>query len=359
MTTITRPYANAHQGFLDHEIPLWDSVKEIISEVMIQTLPTPNLDKALPVAGRATLRATPTKKSSGAKVIEDVVTSTTENESETFERVEQIIVDDLAGEKSYVRPNGEVYYARSWGEHSDIEVLRKSRELGSYVLLYGNPGTGKTAAVEAAFPDELYTILGSGDTEVSDLVGSYVQTPSGSFEWVDGSLTRAADEGKVLLIDEIGLIDPKVLSVVYGLMDGRKELVVTANPERGVVKAKEGFYVVAATNPNAPGVRLSEALLSRFTIQAEMTTDWALAKTLGVPNAAVVAAQNLSKKMENGETSWSPQMRELLAFSKNAEAFGTIWAVRNLLAAAPEIDRPVAADVFARVFGESVLPAKI
>jgi hypothetical protein len=142
-------------------------------------------------------------------------------------------------------------------------------------------------------------------------------------------------------------------------MDGRRELVVTANPERGTIKAKEGFYVVAATNPNAPGVRLSEALLSRFSIQAEMTTDWARAKALGVPNAAVVAAQNLSKKMENGETSWSPQMRELLEFRKNAEVFGTMWAVRNLLAAAPEIDRPIAADVFARVFGEAVLPARI
>jgi MoxR-like ATPase len=226
-------------------------------------------------------------------------------------------------------------------------------------MLYGVPGTGKTAMVEASFPDELYTILGSGDTEVADLVGGYVQTPSGGFEWVDGVLTRAASEGKVLLIDEIGLIDPKVMSIVYGLMDGRKELVVTANPERGVVKAQEGFYVVGATNPNVAGVRLSEALLSRFTIQAEMTTDWALAKKLGVPNSAVVASQNLSKKQESGEVSWSPQMRELLAFRDVAKSFGLKFAIQNLLASAPEIDRPVASDVFGRVFGEQMLPAKI
>jgi hypothetical protein len=213
--------------------------------------------------------------------------------------------------------------------------------------------------VEAAFPEELYTILGSGDTEVADLVGSYVQTPSGSFEWVDGVLTKSAIEGKVLLIDEIGLIDPKVLAVVYGLMDGRKELVITQNPERGTIKAREGFYVVSATNPNVAGVRLSEALLSRFTIQAELTTDWTLAKKLGVPQTAVVASQNLAKKMENGETSWSPQMRELLAFRDLAKIFGTKWAVQNLLASSPEIDRPVASDVFTRVFGEAILPAKI
>ena len=341
------------------EVSLWDDNKELFSEIAKPMGSTPELDKALPVSGRAVIRSAPTKKSAPKVVLPNGTEVIVTEEEEKLEPMPQDSVESIEGAEEYERPNGEIYYARKWGEHSDIEVLRKARGQNAYVLLYGNPGTGKTAAVEAAFPEELYTILGSGDTEVSDLVGSYVQTPSGGFEWVDGSLTKAAEEGKVLLIDEIGLIDPKVLSVVYGLMDGRRELPITSNPERGTIKAKEGFYVVAATNPNAPGVRLSEALLSRFSIQAEMTTDWARAKAMGVPNHAVVAAQNLSKKMENGETSWSPQMRELLEFKKNAEMFGTMWAVRNLLAAAPEIDRPVAADVFTRVFGEQVLPARI
>lgn len=312
------------------------------------------LDDLLPTAGRATIRS---KTGSGSG---STTATKLEGEAEPV-RLEETMetTTALEGEESYPRPNGDLYYGRKWGDNTDVEVLRKAREAGQYVMLYGVPGTGKTAMVEAAFPDELYTILGSGDTEVADLVGSYVQTPSGSFEWVDGVLTKSAIEGKVLLIDEIGLIDPKVLAVVYGLMDGRKELVITQNPERGTIKAKEGFYVVSATNPNVAGVRLSEALLSRFTIQAELTTDWTLAKKLGVPQTAVVASQNLAKKMENGETSWSPQMRELLAFRDLAKVFGTKWAVQNLLASAPEIDRPVASDVFTRVFGEAILPAKI
>ena len=268
-------------------------------------------------------------------------------------------VSALEGVEKYARPNGQDYYSRTWGEHTDIEVLRKAREANQYVLLYGAPGTGKTALVEGAFPDELYTVLGSGDTELSDFIGGYVQTPSGAFEWVDGSLIKSAEQGKVLLIDEIGLIDPKVLSAVYGLMDGRKEITITQNPERGTVKAKEGFFVIGATNPNAPGVRLSEALLSRFTVQVEMTTDWNLAKKLGVPATAVSVAQNLAKKQANGETMWSPQMRELLAFRDLVGIFGTKFAIANLLASAPEIDRPVVADVFTRVFGEECRPAKI
>lgn len=279
-------------------------------------------------------------------------------------------VESMEGEESYLRPNGTTYFGRKWGAHSDVLALRKARELTSavfggaagspmFALLYGSPGCGKTALVEAAFGEDVYTLMGTGDTEVADMVGGYVQTPSGGFEWVDGDLLRAAEEGKVYFIDEIGLIDPKVLSLVYGLMDGRRELTVTANPERGTVKAHPDFYVVAATNPNAPGVRLSEALLSRFTVQAEMTTDWNLARKMGVPTPLVTAAQNLSKKMNAGETSWAPQMREMLAFRDIAEGFGTEFAISNLLAASPEMDRAIVSDVLTRVYGEEHKPAKI
>jgi len=341
-----------------------EGVEEALREIVEGNLgsPTPKLDSLLTVTGRATLRAKPAKggsvkKATPAEAMPDPTVEVADNKPEL--KVEVVEAESLEGQERYLRPNGDYYYARQWGEHSDVEVLRKAREAGQYVMLYGVPGTGKTAMVEGAFPDELYTVLGSGDTEVADLVGSYVQTPSGKFEWVDGALTKAADEGKVLLIDEIGLIDPKVLTVVYGLMDGRKELPVTANPERGTVKAKEGFYVVSATNPNVAGVRLSEALLSRFTIQAEMTTDWNLAKKLGVPAEAVVASQNLSRKLEAGEVGWSPQFRELLAFRDLSKTFGTRWAIQNLLAGSPEMDRPIASNVFGQVFGEELLPAKI
>lgn len=324
----TLEYDKLHPG-------LGDILSSMVTQAVNPELGS-KLDAFMPAPGKATARTSAPKK------VAPVISA-----------------DAILGVEKYQRPNGEDYYTRKWGEHDDVMVLRKARTNMHFVLLYGAPGCGKTALVEAAFGDDLETFLGSGDTEVADLVGGYVQTPSGGFLWEDGPLLRAAERGIPFFIDEVGLIDPKVLSIVYGLMDGRKEYTVTANPERGTVKAKEGFYVIAATNPNAPGVRLSEALLSRFLIHTEMTTDWSLARKLGAPAQIVTAAQNLSKKQQTGEVSWAPQMRELLAFRDLSKDFGTKFAIANLLAASPELDRPVVADVFTRVFGEECRPAKI
>jgi hypothetical protein len=327
MSTLTIDYDKLHPGLA--EILASAASSSVNAEMSAK------LDAFMPAPGKATARTTAPKKV-----------------------VPMISPDSLTANEKYLRPNGEYYYTRMWGEHHDVAVLQKAREHKQYALIYGAPGCGKTALIQASF-EKFYTIIGTGDTEISDFIGGYIQTPSGGFIWEDGPLVKAAEEGVPLFIDEIGLIDPKVMSCAYPAMDGTGELYITANPERGVVKVKPGFYVVAATNPNAPGVRLSEALLSRFLIQGEMTTDWSLARKLGAPTTIVTAAQNLSKKQQAGEVSWAPQMRELLGFRDIAKSFGTKFAIANLLAAAPELDRPVVADVFTRVFGEECRPAKI
>ena len=252
------------------------------------------------------------------------------------------------------RPNGTEYVCRKIGATRDVDVVRASREKGYPVLFYGPPGTGKTALVEAAFGTDLVTVLGSEDTEVSDFTGAYTQRPGGTWGWTDGALITAMENGWPLFIDEGGLVSTKVLSIVYSVMDGRNEITVTANPERGTVVAKPGFYVIAATNPDAPGVRLSEALLSRFAIHSEVTTDYALARTLGVEDAMVTAAENLDTRRKSGEVSWSPQLRELLAFRDLTDTFGHRVSLPNLVSIAPAQDRDVVAEVVSRAFGKKI-----
>jgi nitric oxide reductase NorQ protein len=257
-----------------------------------------------------------------------------------------------------VLADGNVYVARKLdGDLSDVEMLRQARIECMYALLYSLPGTGKTRAAMAAFGESLLTLVGTADTEVSDFVGTYVPTgKAGEFRWVDGPLVTAMDEGRPLLVDEAFLIDTRTMSVLYSAIDGRRKLNVTSNPARGTVTAKEGFYVIFASNPDVAGARVSEALLSRCALQVEYSTDFAAMEALGVPRTFVVAAKNLNTKRLSQEISTSPQARECIAYRDLCEKFGETFALRNVVASAPEADRDVVADVLSRAFGREIKP---
>jgi nitric oxide reductase NorQ protein len=252
------------------------------------------------------------------------------------------------------RPNGQRYKVRKVEGTPDVQVIREARPDSEHVFLFGEPGTGKTAMLEAAFGTDLVTMLGTEDVEVSDFIGGYTVRGGGSYGWTDGALVEAMERGVPLFVDEIGVIAPKVLTTVFSVMDGRDEIRITANPDRGTIKAKPGFMVIAATNPHAPGVRLSEALLSRFEIHLEVGSDYDVCRELGVPPTLVTAAENLDKRRATGEIGWAPQMRELLRASKQWDKRGEMFAIRNLISGAPEDDREVVAEVLSRTCGTKI-----
>jgi nitric oxide reductase NorQ protein len=251
------------------------------------------------------------------------------------------------------RPNGELYYPRRLAGGTDVAVLRRLRDQNIPVLLYGPPGTGKTALVEAAFPD-LLTVAGTGDTIVDDFLGSYAPLPeAGGYEFVHGPLVVAMREGRPLLVDDATLIPPKVLSVLYPAMDGRGVVNIPAHRNERV-DAADGFYVVAGHNPGVHGAILGEALASRFAVHIEVTTDWDLARRLGVPAPAIAAAIDLNNDLAADRLSWAPQLRELLGFTQVRKALGLAAAVANLAGRAPAEDRPQVIAALAKHFGTTV-----
>lgn len=260
--------------------------------------------------------------------------------------------------------DGGKYRVRKIGSMDDIEALRKLREQNIPALLYGPPGTGKTTLARAAFPD-LITLPGDGDTTVMDFTGDFVRRPENKDDddaWEDGPLTVAMEEGLPFLIDDATVIPPKVMAVLYPVMDGRAMVSVKGRPPKlgREVHAKEGFYPIAAHNPGTVGAILSDALSSRFQMHIYTGTDLDMAREFDVPRKAIQIAANLVSKVEGEIITWCPQLRELLTYKRIAEVFGEKIAAANLAGSAPAHDRPEVLEVVRSVFGDSeIMPVAV
>lgn len=236
---------------------------------------------------------------------------------------------------------------------TDVQLIAAAHKNNLSTLLYGPPGTGKTSMVLAAIPD-CVVMAGTSETEASDFIGSWIQTPSGAYEWVDGPLVTAMEAGVPLLVDEISLIDPRSAASLYSVMDGRDKLYITMNPARGSVHAKAGFVVFGSCNPDAPGSIMSEALLSRFKLHVEVETDFGVAKKLGVDSKIVTVAKSLMASYRHNEVVSYPQLRDLLTYRDIHSVYGEIFALRNFISQAEVSDRETYSKAVQDVFGHRI-----
>ncbi len=195
------------------------------------------------------------------------------------------------------------------------------------VLLEGHTATGKTSAVvgwAAAREFRFYSISSSIGLEPSQLFGKYIpdEDNSGHIIWQDGPVTDVVRNGGVLLINEINFIPERVGTVLFSLLDKRREIQLLDHKGE-VIKAHDDLIVFADMNPDYEGTRsLNKALRNRFSIQLTWEYDPVLEeKLVGIPALARLA-QQLRSKLASGDFTTPVGTNMLIEFVDNYRHLG-------------------------------------
>lgn len=162
------------------------------------------------------------------------------------------------------------YVGRTFEGRREFDIFDAAAKNNWNVLIEGPTGPGKTMAARAYSAKRkkrFYSIASNVGIEPSQLFGKYIPDGEGGFAWIDGPVTDLVRHGGVLLINEVNFMPERVATVIFGLLDGRRE--ITLLDHKGeTIKAHEDLLILADMNPGYAGTRpLNEAFRNRFTIQ--------------------------------------------------------------------------------------------
>lgn len=252
---------------------------------------------------------------------------------------------------TYVLPNGKPYLARALGGfENDVEGLRELAKMGKHVLLLGEPGCGKTALMQAAFPNSENEI-GHSKMTAPDMLWRWRVDAQGNPVPDPSPLNRAAVGGLPFYLDETMRLSEDGFTPLFSAMDGRG-IIVGGNLDGTDLPVREGFFVVGASNPLVRGAFLPEAIASRFHILTVETSEDLLVR-LELDDKLLVCWRNLSA-LNGGET-WRPSIREMLSaqdFIKMGNLQQAVYALTGWRI--PAKDREEVASIIGPIFGVRV-----
>ena len=212
---------------------------------------------------------------------------------------------------------------------TDFQTFDVATEENLNVLLVGDTGSGKTTGVRAWARHHgrpCYVVPGNGPLDPPSLFGRYSPDPkTGSFSWVDGPVTTLLRHGGVLVLDEINMIGPKVLSVLYPLLDGRREIpLLDHNGE--VVRAHKDLQIFATMNEGigyAGTAPLSHAVKNRFII-LRWGYDPAVEKNLIAAEAVRTFGDRIRDLYRKGDVETPTTTNSLMVFERLAKKTGSV-----------------------------------
>jgi len=214
---------------------------------------------------------------------------------------------------------------------TDFEMLNIIKANNQNLLIRGHAGSGKTMCVLAwasAMDYRYYNISANVGLEPSHLFGSWIPTEvAGKYKWQDGPVTDLVRNGGVLLLNEIDFIPERITTVLFGLLDDRREIQLLENGGE-VIKAHPDLVVIGDHNPNYRGSRpMNQAWKDRFAHKWEFDYDRAIEKKLIKSGSLLDVAQKLRDTYDKGEIETPVSTRGLEMLVKNINNVGLDYAI--------------------------------
>jgi MoxR-like ATPase len=154
------------------------------------------------------------------------------------------------------------------GSMTDVELACKFIEDDDYAALFqGETGVGKDFLIEyicAKTNRPMVRVNFGQGTTYADLIGDWVPSDDGGFEFKPGILYMAVKHGWVFVADEINAAGPEATMPLHGITETDGSLSVPPTSE--VLDPHPEFKFVATMNPPSyPGTKpLNDAFRTRF-----------------------------------------------------------------------------------------------
>ena len=267
----------------------------------------------------------PTQTITTATISEPVITESSNNGAVIMASLASVPRIELA--KRYVH--------RKVFEVEDFKVFDHARANNINVLIYGPTGPGKTTSVEAWAAERglrMATVSGNASMEPSQMTGKFVSDGNGSFAWIDGPVTDVVRNGGVLLLDEVNFISPKIYTVLYSLLDGRR-MITLLDHHGETIEAHKDLTIFATMNPDYIGTTsLNFAFRNRFDIQIPWDYDDKVEEKLVSSKSLRILAKQLRTEAAKGQYETPISTNMLMEFHHFVDALGYEFAVENFIA---------------------------
>jgi MoxR-like ATPase len=214
----------------------------------------------------------------------------------------------------------------------DYSIYDNAMTNNENILIMGHAGSGKTMSVlgyASTRGYRYYNVSSHIGLEPTQLFGSWIPTPDGHFRWQDGPVTDLVRKGGVLLLNEVNFMPERVTTILFGLLDDRREIQIMENGGE-VIKAHKDLLVIADMNPNYRGTRpMNQAWVDRFHHKLDFPYDNSIESKLIKNKALLEMATKLRELSNKGDLDTPISTRGLANFIKNAGNLNLDYAVSS------------------------------